>query len=403
MTEPDERYIGQNIRKIRKRRGISQQLLADRIGASRSLVAMYESGDRGIESRKTLYALALALNVTIADLTEHHEDRLNPAAAVFHSAVPRIEAALMAQGLVDDGVPPAPLPELVRGARRTLELRAECDDTQLAGVLPGLISGLYSYTQSSSDEERRRAWEALGVVTFVTSRVTKVRGYGALAWIASRAASDAAQHIAKPDAIAAAEWQKAQVLWGTPGAFTAALDTTVRAANELQSHLDTAAGIEMYGMLHLNAALVSAGLGRAQTAQAHLDEAGETAPRMIDGPTWGLSFGEANTHVWRMSIAIELEDSATALELSRQIDPTAIPTPNRQSQYFVEVGRAYGMEKDYERALYALLRAEYIAPEKVRSMTSVREQVGSMMRRARRELTTGDLGQLAQRVGAIPV
>ncbi|MEV0357234.1 hypothetical protein AB0H71_14350 [Nocardia sp. NPDC050697] len=134
----------------------------------------------------------------------------------------------MAQGLVDDGVPPPPLPDLVRGARRTLELRAECDDTQLAGVLPGLISGLYTYTRSASDEERRQAWEALGV------------------------------------------------------------------------------------------------------------------------------------------------------------------------------GRAYGMEKNYERALYVLLRAEYIAPEKVRSMTSVREQVGSMMRRARRELTTGDLGQLAQRVGAIP-
>lgn len=403
MFDQDDRYIGQNVKKIRKRRGISQQLLADRVGVSRSCIAMYESGDRAIESRKVLYALALGLNVAIEDLTGHHEDRLNPADAEFHSAVPHIEAALMAQGTVDDERLIKPLPELVLGARHTLKLRAECDDSALASMLPWVISGLYWYTESKSDEERRQAWEALSIAAFVTSRVTKVRGYSALSWIASRAASDAATYVGSTDAIAAAEWQKAQVLLGTPGALTAALNTSVKAADELQPYVTTAADVEMYGMLHLNAAMIAAALGKHGAADSHVDEAAETATRMTDGPTWGLIFGTPNVHVWKMGIAIEQADSAKVIELSRQIDPTTIPTNNRRSQFFVELARAQGLERHYQESLYSLLRAEHIAPEKIRSMTSIREQVGLMMRKAKRDLTTGDLGQLAQRVGAIPV
>ncbi|TLF53236.1 hypothetical protein [Nocardia cyriacigeorgica] len=60
------------------------------------------------------------------------------------------------------------------------------------------------------------------------------------------------------------------------------------------------------------------------------------------------------------------------------------------------------MKRDYRSSLYALLRAEHTAPQHVRNMTHVRELVGHMMRTARRDLTTGELGKLAQRVGVVP-
>lgn len=60
-------------------------------------------------------------------------------------------------------------------------------------------------------------------------------------------------------------------------------------------------------------------------------------------------------------------------------------------------------QRDYPASLHALLRAEHIAPQQVRNMTHVRELVGHMMRKARRDLTTGELGRLARRVGAIPI
>ncbi|MFD7846768.1 hypothetical protein ACFV4K_28025 [Nocardia sp. NPDC059764] len=60
------------------------------------------------------------------------------------------------------------------------------------------------------------------------------------------------------------------------------------------------------------------------------------------------------------------------------------------------------MRKNYRESLYALLRAEHAAPQHVRTMPPVRELVGHMMRTAKRDLTTGDLGKLAQRIGVIP-
>jgi hypothetical protein len=60
------------------------------------------------------------------------------------------------------------------------------------------------------------------------------------------------------------------------------------------------------------------------------------------------------------------------------------------------------MQRNYRDSLHALLRAEHAAPQHVRTMVHVRELVGHMMRTARRDLTTGDLGRLAQRVGVVP-
>ncbi|MFD0362685.1 hypothetical protein ACFQZZ_14670 [Nocardia sp. GCM10030253] len=82
--------------------------------------------------------------------------------------------------------------------------------------------------------------------------------------------------------------------------------------------------------------------------------------------------------------------------------PDDLPNEGRRAQYFVEIGKAHAMQKNYRESLYALLRAEHAAPQHVRTMSPVRELVGHMMRTARRDLTTGDLGRLAQRVGAVP-
>ncbi|WP_157228635.1 helix-turn-helix transcriptional regulator, partial [Nocardia brevicatena] len=49
--QPDEdRYVGRQVRAIRARRGISQQVLADRVGVSRGAIAKYEAGERPVDS-----------------------------------------------------------------------------------------------------------------------------------------------------------------------------------------------------------------------------------------------------------------------------------------------------------------------------------------------------------------
>ncbi|MGW4126222.1 helix-turn-helix domain-containing protein, partial [Nocardia sp. NPDC004711] len=48
------RYVGRQVRLIRARRGISQQVLAERVGVSRGAIAKYENGERPVDSRRSL-------------------------------------------------------------------------------------------------------------------------------------------------------------------------------------------------------------------------------------------------------------------------------------------------------------------------------------------------------------
>lgn len=64
-----------NLQKIRKLRGLSQNGLVIRSGVSRSLITKYESGERNINkaSVDTVYKLAKALNCNIEDIIDVSE------------------------------------------------------------------------------------------------------------------------------------------------------------------------------------------------------------------------------------------------------------------------------------------------------------------------------------------
>ncbi|WP_063053170.1 hypothetical protein [Nocardia arthritidis] len=158
-------------------------------------------------------------------------------------------------------------------------------------------------------------------------------------------------------------------------------------------------------MLHLQAALVTAALG--SDPDDHLNEADEQVARLQHADSDNAllrnsTFNATNVILWRMSAAMEQREPGRVLEIAPILDPHTIPAEGRRAQYFVEIGRAHALRRDYRNSLHALLRAEHIAPQQVRGMSHVRELVGHMMRTARRDLTSGDLGRLAKRVGAVP-
>ncbi|WP_067574457.1 helix-turn-helix domain-containing protein [Nocardia acidivorans] len=393
------RYIGQQVRKYRRVRGLTQQVLADRIGVDRTMITRCETGERPIDSRDVLYRLAGALSVSVGDLTGHQDDKVNPATLAFHAAVPHIESALMAAGITTGGHDPRPLADLEALAQRVPWIRMQCDYLTLGGLLPGLITDLYLHT-TTGGENAERAWRALVPATLTVGLTTRSLGYTSLAWIAAQACGRAAQTAGDPVGRAGAEYVLAQTLLAQPGAGPAALVHSAGAADALQSGLTSGAGLQMYGMLHLHAGLTTAAMGGDPSA--HLAEATETATRTGSehGDAFALNFGTQNVNIWRMSIALEQREGGKAIEASRLVQPETIPTEDRKGRYFVELGRAYALEKQFPESLSALLRAEYIAPQEVRSMAVVRELVGAMIRKARRDLMAGELGKLAERVGA---
>lgn len=402
MTETEtevDRYIGQQVATYRRVRGMTQKELADLVGIHRSAIAQYETGHRALDSRELLYGLAEALQVSVADLTDHQQDKINPSVIAFHAQVPRIEAALMSSGRTDDRSEPAAVDQLVMDSQRVLRVRMANDYTNLGRMLPPLITDLYRRTTMGDERDQIRAWQALTRATFATALATKGLGYTSLGWVAARAAQEAAEASGDLGGIAAAAFAQAQVLLSTPGSVHAALHHATTAADRLQGDLRTPEDLELYGMLHLQAALTSAAVGHDPAT--HLAEATEVVPRSGEGRAFELDFGRENVTVWRMSVANERRRGAEALAVAGEIDPEGIRTNDRRSRYFIEVGRALAAKNDYNAAMRALLRAEHASPQQVRSRTLVRELVGYMIRRARKELVAGELGKLAQRVGAV--
>ncbi|MFE3052970.1 helix-turn-helix domain-containing protein [Nocardia sp. NPDC059239] len=401
----EDLFIGQRVREIRKRRGITQQVLADRTGLSRGAIAKYESGERPVDSRRTLLALAEALGVTMGDLTGHEQDKLDPSTAGFHTAVPDLETVLWAQGNVTDARPPRTLDQLAADARRATKLRHDCDYATLGPLLVPMLTDAYRHVRDAEAEHAERAWDVLGMVAYGVASALRARGYHALAWSAAQEAERAANHVGAPAPIAAAAFIRGQILLSRPGALPAALATTTGTAERIAAQVRTVGEIETYGMLHLQGSIVAATMGA--DPEPHLAEAAEQAGRLAEAAAAtsmarNESFGPANVALWRMSAAMERREPGEVLALAPTLRPVDLPNEGRKAQYFVEIGRAHAMRKDYRDSLYALLRAEHAAPQHVRTLSPVRELVGHMMRTAKRDLTTGDLGKLAQRVGVVP-
>ena len=107
MTPSEREAAGQRIARARRRRGLSQAVLAGLVGRSESWLSQVERGKRGVDSHSVLVRLAEILRVDIEELTGS-ADR-DETGSRAHPAAPLIEQAMMgygAPGPADDGEEP---------------------------------------------------------------------------------------------------------------------------------------------------------------------------------------------------------------------------------------------------------------------------------------------------------
>jgi transcriptional regulator with XRE-family HTH domain len=408
----DERSIGQRVGTYRRLRGMSQQHLADLVGVTRSYISMIEGGRRPVDKRETLYGLCTALQVSVADLTGQPYEPVDREQVQARAQIPAIELALMTEGHNHQG-PLRPLATLDAEADQALRLRMQGQYLGFTRLLPGLLSQLQVRVRSSDEATRVSALHALIRAAFVCSLGAKELGFTSLAWVSSRMSLDAARQVQDPLAMAGAAYPRAQILLAS-NAPEHARATSQHAADSLQPHARTGPALQMYGMLHLQAALSSTILARQQpgratshldTARSHLSEAKTTAARTGEGAedssTYQLTFGPTNVGVWELSLAMERDEPGRVHQASNTINPTAM-NPNRLSRYYVEQGRAHARLREHDQALAMLLRAEHACPQYIRTLPVVRELVGFMVRDARRGAVPDRLSALARRCGAVP-
>lgn len=403
MDANETRTIGRRIREIRDWRQMSLKAVADLAGISEGYLSRIERGERGVHRRSLLDAIAAALRVAPSELAEQ---AFPPAVAdsmvaEAQAAVITLEAALSDFDLgVATGETPRPWPAVAADLDRlNTTLRPAGDYAAQGLVLPGLLRELHDLYVIDL-EHRADVLRALMDCYHAAGMFLKNLGVRGLPTLAAFRARQVAEELDDPAWLGLAAWLRASTLGGK--ARPRMLELSVQAADALERYLGDPRAQQMYGALHLNVALASAAMCRGDDAADHLNEAAAMADRITGaGRGFGnLYFGPDNVGFWRVSIAVELGETGRVRELARGVDPSRVPAAVRQAMYWADLGRGMAQERaTRDEAVGALLRAEKLAPQRIRTNPFVRETVGDLMRRVRRDSVGRELRGMAYRMG----
>ncbi|MEV6350906.1 hypothetical protein [Actinoplanes sp. NPDC051851] len=225
-------------------------------------------------------------------------------------------------------------------------------------------------------------------------------GYSDLARDAARLAVVEAREFGDPAWIGIAEFVR--ILAMPPEMPGAPARLAQRVADEIQPHTSDPRVRQAYGMLHLHGALRAAVDKQAATAVRHLRVAEEEAASLGEPEDLGLArfaFGPTNVGFWKVSILLELNEPQLALEAADHIAPGHLPIANRQAPYFADLASALAQVGRDQEAIAAFLRSEAAGPQWFRLRPTVRDAIGSVIRRTRKNAITSQMRSAAVAVG----
>jgi transcriptional regulator with XRE-family HTH domain len=406
MMHPEREAAGQRIARARRRRGLSQAVLAGLVGRSESWLSQVERGKRGIDSHSVLVRLAEVLRVDIAELTGS-ADR-DETGRRAHLAAPLIEQAMMgygAPGPVDgSGEPEREVSlDFLRAQARSTYKAYQATRYDAAGrILPGLIRGVETAVRTAGLSSPD-AWAVRARVYDTTAALLSRVGEPFLAWAAADRAMFAAEQSGDPLLAAASAWRMSYMITGRKHPQEA-LDLAMAAAAAL-GHTMRAPSPErlsVYGALHLAAATAAAASFDQATTQSLLATARGIADRTGEANHMGTAFGPVNVAIHAISASLELGDPRTATQTGEALDLAAMPTGlvGRRTQVNLHLARAYTMTRKDAAAVNVLLAAERLSPQLVRYDPATREVLTELLRREHRP-STPELRPLARRAGVI--
>ncbi|MEV6490883.1 helix-turn-helix transcriptional regulator, partial [Actinoplanes sp. NPDC051633] len=236
--------IGERIRHRRLLRGWSVRHAASRAGISHATWSRIERGRQAADNRYVLADIAAALECSPADLAGVPVPAADRAAMAAQAGVYALRQALVDADLSEPaGLPFPDVRELSRTTDLVDSLRSSCDYAGAARVLPGLLRDLHA---AAGGPDRLEALRLLCQATFMASGVVRNLGHPAEAWLAAERCRDAAIASGDPVLLGLAAHARGSAATAC-GSFERALALTVRAADDLRSHLAAPGGLEMLG------------------------------------------------------------------------------------------------------------------------------------------------------------
>jgi len=253
----DEVTIGARLRTLRRWRGKSQVELAGLAGLSPSFLSMVETGQRPLDRRSHIAALANALKVSETDLVGGPHLTPDPLQSDPHMGIPGLRVALQTNTLTAPAVDRArPLPELAHVVTGKIEpSRRTCNYVVAGQLLPDVLDELHYHVAAAADEATERlALQSLIEACVCATFTAKNLNYTDLAHLAALRAEEAAARLNDP-----IYKGKADFVWlltlPRAGSWDRNLTAAERVADRLQPHASDPLGLQVLGMITLTASL----------------------------------------------------------------------------------------------------------------------------------------------------
>jgi len=152
-----------------------------------------------------------------------------------------------------------------------------------------------------------------------------------------------------------------------------------RAPVARQCERPLAALLSLYGAMHLVYALVSGSEGDRTAARAHLTQACAIAARIgEDRNDYNTEFGPTNVLLHTVSVDVDLGDAGEALDVAARVDASGL-SPERQARFYIDVARAHAQRRHVGEATAALIKADRMAPEHVRTHQAARQCLDDLL------------------------
>ncbi|NJP93238.1 helix-turn-helix transcriptional regulator [Nonomuraea sp. FMUSA5-5] len=370
---PPPPTVGQRIRMLRLRRGMSQEVLAGLVGKSVSWMKGVESGRLQSQPRLSILLL-LAEALQVRDLSELTGSRSvpvrmfgGPGHAALASVRDAINATPLAVGIPQGTVQPL---SVLRGrldaAWRTRHTSPD-HRTALARLLPDLLRDAQLAVHLRQGDERRRANALLAQTYGLTQMYVAYQPAQELVWRVADRALTAAQESGDPLALSCAVWFLVQA-HRESGDYTAARSINEQAMAALEPHLSEG-GVDllaMWGALTFELGFTAARAGDAGEAWMHWDEAGRVADRLPGDcyQPW-TSFSRVIMKAHAVTVAVELRQGGESARQAGNAESVPIPSRPRRGRHLIEVARAHHLRRDHPAVLGALQLAQQAAPETV--------------------------------------
>jgi transcriptional regulator with XRE-family HTH domain len=389
--------IGRRLRQIRHARGKSLTVISGLAGISPSYLSMIERGERALDRRSLIVALASALEVAPTEITS--VGVTTPGELAEDRSLNAVRLALVSATMDEPGGQVMPAEVLKSRVIGILTAQRDCRYADVGDALPGLIRDLHTTLDDRRDEREVLHLLALTHVQGTQAWLMDIGAPLDLGWQAAMLAKRAAERLDDDRfAQAVSAFGTAFGLLGA-GAF----DLASRTLSVPRVGTDTSEAMQVSGMLALTDSLVAAARGDQAARTAALDYAADLAERTGEGNALWFGFGPSNVGVWRMSVALEAGEHAEAAKIAASVNPDALPSPTRQSAYWREYGRALArLPRRYDDAVVMLRRAEQISPARIHRHPFMRSIIAELLARAKRDAVGRELRGMAYRAG-LPV